>query len=104
MSGTAESGGELLDEDAHEGAFLVDVIRVELADSEGSELGMLDELPDAFHGLGQSEPGVNGRKVSCGAFDEIHHVDVEMDQEPVDSVSEPAKRLPCGFGRVLLDF
>jgi hypothetical protein len=42
MPGTAEWGSEPPGEGAHELGFFVDVVRVELADSERSELGMLD--------------------------------------------------------------
>jgi hypothetical protein len=42
MPGTAEWGSEPPGEGAHELVFFVDVVRVELADSERSELGMLD--------------------------------------------------------------
>jgi hypothetical protein len=42
MPGTAEWGSEPPGEGAHELGFFVDVVRVELADSERSELEMLD--------------------------------------------------------------
>jgi hypothetical protein len=47
MSGTAECGSELLDEGTHKLVFLVDVVRVELADSKRSERGMVDALQAA---------------------------------------------------------
>jgi hypothetical protein len=42
MPGTAKWGSEPPGEGAHELGFFVDVVRVELADSERSELEMLD--------------------------------------------------------------
>lgn len=88
MSGAAECGSELLDEGAHELVFLVDVVGVELADSKRSELGMVDALLNAFQGFGQGESGVDGWEVSRREIDEVHDVDVDVDQDPVDSVFE----------------